>query len=149
MRKLVFLFFCIIVYSCELVPSTFGIRVLNNSEEEIYVTFGMEDLGGKDSYRMTTEFPDESSYEQVPPHKAWVVSWPVWERDVKYSPRDSFAVFILHPDTVRMYDWQTIKKEKKYLWKYCKPFQEYEDFAWLHDGCHVIYPEENANEQNK
>ena len=146
MKKIVFLFCCIMLYSCELVPYKFAIRVLNNSEEKILVTLGMEDLGGEDSYRMTTEFPDVPSRTGIPPHKAWMAEWPVWDRDVKYSPQDSFAVFILHPDTVRMYDWQTIKKEKKYLWKYCKPFQEYEDFAWLHEGCHVIYPEESINE---
>jgi hypothetical protein len=59
-------------------------------------------------------------------------------------PSDTLSIFIFHPDTIALYDWETIRAEYNVLVRYDLSFEDLERLDW-----NVYYPPNEKMEGTK
>ena len=115
----------------------FSIWVKNASTDTIAVTCGIQQIGKK-QWKISSEFPVVPFYEVIAPNTRESLDFfDARYREIEQSPQDSFSIFIIHPDTLRLHNWEEIGKKRMFIRKYTKPLKEFD--AEATKGCYFVY----------
>lgn len=86
------------------------------------ITLGKEEIG-KFADKVSSKFPVKPSYAELSPMSRALCNY----GHEKIHPYDTLSIFIIHPDTLQKYEWMEIGEQKKYMRKYTKTIEEFED----------------------
>jgi len=145
-KDLLFILLMAFCMGCEDGPPfatrTYSIKVINNSENWIYVSRPSYDKSSNqiavwNLYPDTTLPLNEPILPKIQPNSEnFIVDWSVKYEEVFHSiPSGILSIFIFDKDSVDILGWEHIREEYKILHRYDYTFEEFEQMNWT-----ITYP---------
>ncbi|MFD2034507.1 hypothetical protein ACFSKL_06890 [Belliella marina] len=132
----VIVMFLTMSFSCEDVFPRISIGIINNSSHDIqYLTtiYEPEGLIYPDTILPLSLSPPFSLSKS---NSSSYLDFNMKGRDLFSGiPSDTLSIFIFHPDTLALYDWETIRTDYKILIRYDLSYKDLERLDWK-----VFYP---------